>query len=42
MGEVGSPAPGLVEAELALQRDGLVGLAKSGQLTGKDEGYFPL
>jgi pyruvate dehydrogenase E1 component alpha subunit len=28
--------------ELALQRDGLVGLAKSGQLTGKDEGYFPL
>jgi pyruvate dehydrogenase E1 component alpha subunit len=28
--------------ELAMQRDSLVGLAKSGQLTGKDEGYFPL
>jgi pyruvate dehydrogenase E1 component alpha subunit len=29
-------------AELALQREGLLRLAKSGQLTGKDEGYFPL
>ncbi len=29
-------------AELKLQMDGLMGLAKSGQLTGKDEGYFPL
>ena len=28
--------------ELALQRDGLLRLAQSGQLTGKDEGYFPL
>ena len=28
--------------ELALQRDGLVRLVETGQLTGKDEGYFPL
>jgi TPP-dependent pyruvate/acetoin dehydrogenase alpha subunit len=28
--------------ELELQRDGLLRLAQTGQLTGKDEGYFPL
>jgi pyruvate dehydrogenase E1 component alpha subunit len=29
-------------AELSIQRQGLVSLAAKGELTGKDEGYFPL
>ncbi|MCU0725410.1 MAG: pyruvate dehydrogenase (acetyl-transferring) E1 component subunit alpha [Planctomycetes bacterium] len=29
-------------AELALQRDALIRLSASGQLTGRDDGYFPL
>ena len=28
--------------ELELQQEGLTRLAESGQLTGKDEGFFPL
>ncbi|MEN8152178.1 MAG: hypothetical protein ABFS86_20340, partial [Planctomycetota bacterium] len=29
-------------ADLAVQRDGLLRAQEAGQLTGKDEGYFPL
>jgi 2-oxoisovalerate dehydrogenase E1 component alpha subunit len=31
-----------IPAELALQRDGLLSQIERGELTGKDEGYFPL